>query len=297
MEMTVKLGTRASRLALVQTETVASLLAASFPAIDIPVVRVTTEGDADRTTPLADFGGRGAFVRSIENALLEMRVDAAVHSLKDLPSGLPEGLILAATPERIDPRDALVARDGACLRELPEGSIVGTGSERRSSQLAEVRPGLVFRGIRGNVETRLRKLDDGEYDAVILAAAGLVRLDLASRITEYLDVDDVLPAPCQGIIGIECRQHDDETEEIIRTIDNGDIRRCAETERAFIRTLGMGCHAPVGAYATIEGSDILFRAFVMPEGGSTPLKETISAAGDVIIPAAERLARKFRNKL
>lgn len=294
MKTTIRIGTRGSRLALVQADDVRRRIEAEFPGIATETVIIRTDGDLDRTSPLASFGGRGAFVRSIETALIDDGIDAAVHSLKDLPSGLPEGLALAAAPVREDPRDALVTRTGITFDALPQGSVVGTGSDRRSSQLKTRRPDLDYRGIRGNVETRLGRLDSGEYDAVVLAAAGLVRLGLKTRITERFDPVMILPAPCQGAIGIECRQSDTGTLQILERLDNPDVRICVDAERAFINTLGMGCHAPVGAYAVVENESIVLNVYVIPpDNGNISIRETVRAGHNDIVRAASDLARRI----
>ena len=213
MKKSLLLGTRGSRLALIQTEEVRNILLDQYPELLIDIKVIKTEGDLDRTSPLSSFGGRGAFVRSIESSLLSGEIDAAVHSLKDLPSKLPDGLALGAVPLREDPRDVVVIRDGCDLNSLSPGNIVGTGSDRRKSQLKNIWADLKYSVIRGNVETRLRKLDDGKVDALVLAAAGLKRLGFLSRISWYIEPDMVLPAPCQGAIGVECRADDQKTRE------------------------------------------------------------------------------------
>ncbi len=294
MKTTIRIGTRGSRLALVQAEDVCRRIETAFPGIGTETVIIKTEGDLDRSAPLASFGGRGAFVRSIETALLDNVIDAAVHSLKDLPSELPEGLALAAAPVREDPRDALVTRTGIPFDALPQGSVVGTGSDRRSTQLKARRPDLDYRGIRGNVETRLGRLDNGDYDAVVLATAGLVRLGLETRITERLDTAEMLPAPCQGAIGIECRESDTATLRLFAGLDNPDVRVCVDAERAFINTLGMGCHAPVGAYAVVENESVTLNVYVIPpDSGNISIRETVRAGRNDIVRAASDLARKI----
>ncbi|MFC1509044.1 hydroxymethylbilane synthase, partial [Candidatus Omnitrophota bacterium] len=239
---TIILGTRGSRLALVQAENVKGMLQSAFPSLDVTLKIIKTEGDRDLTSPLTDFGGRGAFVRTIELALLHCEIDIAVHSLKDLPSQLPEGLCLGAAPERKDIRDVLISTSGKNLETLPPESIIATGSDRRKVQIGYARSDVTFAGIRGNIETRLRKLETEDIDAVIMAAAGLHRLGLESKITQYLEPEIVLPAPCQGALGIECRINDSTTREILTEIDNSDVRICVDAERTFIATLGMGCH-------------------------------------------------------
>ena len=294
MPATLTLGARGSDLALIQMDTVRSMLEAVNPGISIEVKIITTEGDRNRVDPLSSFGGRGAFVSALETALVNHEIDAAVHSLKDLPSKLPEGLALAATPVREDPRDALVTRNGATLDKLPQGAVIGTGSDRRSRQVADMRPQITFSGIRGNVETRIRKVDEGGYDGVILAAAGLNRLDLDSRIAEYFNPDAVVPAPCQGIIGIECRADDRGTLGIFETIEDADVRICADTERAFIATLGLGCHEPIAAHADIDGDEMTFRSYVYFQESGRELRKTIHSTRGRAVADAIGLARSFK---
>jgi len=297
MKQLLVLGTRGSRLALAQTEKVRAALSGKFPGLRVVLEVVKTEGDVDRSSPLSSFGGRGAFVRRLETALLRGEIDAAVHSLKDLPSVLPDGLVLGAVPFREDPRDVLVSRDGRKLDSLGEGAVVGTGSERRAFQLGRLRPDVVCRNIRGNIETRLRKLDDGEFDAIVLAAAGLKRLGLESRITQHFDTERMLPAPCQGAIGVECRADDGETLEILGEMDDPDVRLCTDAERVFVRTIGLGCHAPVGALAVKGGAGVVFSAFVSSGKDGAFLNGTVTAPEGEIFEAARGLAEEFRRKI
>ncbi len=254
----VRIATRASRLALWQAHHVAGLLESAEPGLVVVLVEVSTEGDRDRVQRLDAMGGTGVFTREVQLAVLDGRADLAVHSLKDLPTEVVDGLLLAAVPERGRSGDALVVgrpvsgtgtgtadADGG-LEVLMVGAGVGTGSPRRQAQIRNRRPDLEVRGIRGNVETRLRKLDEGEYDAVVLAVAGLERLELAERITVVLDPDVVLPAVGQGALGLECRGDDAETIERLETIDDPATHRATAAERAMLSRLRAGCHAPVG---------------------------------------------------
>jgi hydroxymethylbilane synthase len=250
----VRIGTRGSRLAMVQAHAIRELLARRFPDLVFDVDPIATEGDRVQDRPISDVGDKGIFVRSIERHLLEGDIDVAVHSLKDLPSDIvTPGLEVAAFSRREDPHDVLVAHEGLKLRELPAGSRVGTGSLRRRAQLGSLRPDLITVDIRGNVDTRLRKLDSGEYDAIILAAAGLRRLGLDQRVTEYLPVDDFLPDAGQGIMAVQTRQGD-AASRLAAAIDDEEGRIAAKAERAVVRALGADCTSPVGAYATIGGS-------------------------------------------
>ena len=289
------LGTRGSKLALIQTEKVRSMLVKAIPDIQVSIKILKTEGDTDLCSPLSSFGGRGAFVRTIEHALLRNEIDAAVHSLKDLPSQLPDGLILGAVPEREDPRDALISSNGCGLETLPPGSIIATCSERRRVQILTIRPDVTFTGIRGNIETRLRKLDEENIDAVVLAAAGLLRLGLTSRITQYLEIDNVLPAPCQGALGLECRADDSETLSLLSYIENYDIRTCVDAERSFIATMGMGCHTPVGSLAQFDGDEIIFSGFVYHENNDRVIRKTVRTIRDNIFIVCREMGENFRS--
>ena len=290
----VILGTRGSKLAMIQTEEVKKILFDEFQddlKVEIKVIK--TEGDKDKDSPLSSFEGRGAFVRSLENALLAKEIDAAVHSLKDLPSTLPDGLILCSSPVRDDTRDVIVTKTGAGLKSLTKGSVIGTGSDRRRVQLKKLRPDFQFKNIRGNIETRLNKLNGKEYDAVVIAAAAMKRLGLTSMISEYIEADNYIPAPCQGAIGIECRADDRITARVMNTIDNPKIRACVDAERLFISTLGMGCHTPVGAYAYINRGGIVFHAFAA-NGDGKILEKSIKASKGNIEKLVRDLGIQFR---
>lgn len=248
------LGTRGSKLAIRQTELISNLLRESFPGIDLRTVIVETEGDRLQDRPLSQFGDKAVFVRAIERALLDGTVDVAVHSLKDVPADVETpGLTLAAFSARADPRDVLVSRSGGPLAALPGGSRVGTSSLRRRVQLAALRPDLIAADIRGNVDTRLAKVRNGEYDAIILAAAGMVRLNLEESITEFLPTDAFVPDAGQGIMAAQTRIGD-YAEALANQIDDTESRYRATAERAVVRALGAGCRSPVGAYATREGT-------------------------------------------
>ncbi len=297
MKKSLLLGTRGSRLAKIQAEEVRNMLASEFPGLKVGLKVIKTEGDIDRISPLSGFGGRGAFVKSIESALLREEIDAAVHSLKDLPSKMPEERCIGAVPVREDPRDVLLTRNGCELISLPPGSVVGTGSERRSTQLMDIRPDIICKNIRGNVETRLRKVNDGVFDAIVLAAAGLKRLGLLSHASQFIDTDAVLPAPCQGAIGVECRADDSETLKLLEGINNPDVRVCVDAERIFIATLGMGCHTPVGALAELDGENIIFSAYAKNFENGELLRRTIRSPGTEIKEAVCELAKEFRAEI
>lgn len=281
---TLRVGTRRSTLALAQTNLVVEAMRRAHPEVSVEVVHITTEGDERRDVPLQVLGGTGVFVKRIERALLAGEIDLAVHSLKDVPTQLEPGLMLAAIPERADPRDALVVRaveeprsaSPACsieefarerLPELPYDARVGTSSQRRAVQLRALRDDLSLADVRGNVDTRLRKLDDGEYDGLVLAAAGLDRLGRADRITRRLDPDELLPMIGQGALAIETRADDDLAREVASTVEHAETRTCVEAERAFLSALGGGCTLPVGGLAVIDARALRLRvALASPDG-------------------------------
>ncbi len=251
----LRLATRGSPLAQAQSALAIAALREADPTLEADLVPVRTEGDADRTTPLHTLGGRGVFVRAVEAALLAGEADLAVHSLKDVPTEPVEGLTLAAMLPRGDPRDALVASGGRRLAELPAGARVGTGSPRRRLLLQALRPDLEVAEIRGNVDTRLGKVASGEYDAVLLAAAGLDRLGRLGEATQLFEAAEFVPSPGQGAIVIQCRSDDDATLERLRAIDDAATRAAVEAERGFLAELGAGCTLPVGAYAQLDDFD------------------------------------------
>jgi hydroxymethylbilane synthase len=248
----LRIGTRGSALALAQTELVVAALRARDESVAVDVVTITTRGDVRTDVPLSVLGGRGVFAAELEQALRAGEVDLAVHSAKDLPSTLADDFVLAAFLPREDPRDVVVSR-GPLLRDLPHGAIVGTSSPRRACQIRALRPDVELRDIRGNVGTRLRKLDEGAYDAIVLAAAGLRRLGLDGRVTEWLGTEAMLPSPGQGAIAIELRADDAATARIVATIDDAPTRTRVVAERAFLARLGAGCAAPAAAHATLDG--------------------------------------------
>src|SRR3954454_20027421 len=250
----IRLGTRASTLATTQSQWVADRLAAALDRA-VELVEVTTDGDVS-SRPLAQLGGTGVFVSALREALLDGRIDVAVHSLKDLPTQPAEGIALAAVPEREDPRDVVVARDGLTLGELPVGSTVGTGSPRRAAQLHALGLGLEIADIRGNVDTRIRKVRDGDYDAVVLARAGLARLGRLDEATEVLDPLQMLPAPRQGALAVECLAEGALGAALAQALDDRYTRAAVEAERAVLATLEGGCSAPIGVLAeVVEGDD------------------------------------------
>ncbi|PID39042.1 MAG: hydroxymethylbilane synthase [Proteobacteria bacterium] len=253
---TVRIATRKSKLALWQAEWVAAQLREAHPRIEVELLHVVTRGDKITDVPLAKVGGKGLFVKEIEDALLEGRADIAVHSIKDVPAELPEGLHLPVLCERADPRDAWCCAAGHELDAMPLGAVIGTSSLRRQVQITARRPDLKIELLRGNVPTRLRKLEEGEYDAIVLAAAGLKRLELAEKATCWLEPELMLPAVGQGAVGIECRQNDEPINALIAPLHHEPTALCVRAERAFLARLDGGCQVPIGCYGVLEGAAV-----------------------------------------
>lgn len=267
-----RIATRQSPLALWQAHYVQQRLMAAHPGLRVELVPMVTKGDVILDTPLAKVGGKGLFVKELEQAMLENRADLAVHSMKDVPVAFPEGLGLVTICEREDPRDAFVSNHYSSLDELPHGAIVGTSSLRRQSQISERRPDLVIRSLRGNVGTRLSKLDAGEYDAIILATAGLKRLDLEARIRQPLPAEISLPAVGQGAVGIECRLDDRELIGLLQALNHEDTAICVKAERAMNTRLEGGCQVPIGSFAVLEGDNLWLRGLVGAPDGSVMVR-------------------------
>ncbi|HXF04536.1 MAG TPA: hydroxymethylbilane synthase [Blastocatellia bacterium] len=273
---TLILGSRASLLALRQAEMVKDRLIEMHPGITITIRRITTTGDRITDAPLARMGGKGLFIKEIEEALLAGEIDLAVHSLKDMPAELPPGVTIAAVTEREDPRDALITREGTgTLLTLPSGARIGTSSLRRSVQLKALRPDLEVLPLRGNVDTRMRKLDAGQYDAIVLAAAGLNRLGLAHRITEWISPDLLLPAIGQGALALETRADDQETLALVGGLNHAPTEVAVTAERAFLRRFGGGCQIPLAAYAEIQGNELRLRGLIASLDGRRLLKDQV----------------------
>jgi hydroxymethylbilane synthase len=273
-----RIGSRGSPLALVQAREVQRRLAAAcgLPAGQIEIKIIRTTGDAIQDRPLADAGGKGLFTKEIEEALIEGAIDLAVHSSKDMPTVLPAGLMLSAFLPREDPRDAFIGRTVKTLRELPQGAVVGTASLRRQALIKRLRPDLVIAPLRGNVETRLRKLEAGEVDATVLAVAGLKRLGLLAAASSVLDIDEFLPAVGQGAIGIETRENDDATRALVAKIGDPDTATALAAERAFLAVLDGSCRTPIAGHAVVEDGAIRFRGLIAKTDGS----ETLDVARD-----------------
>jgi len=263
----VRIGTRGSALALWQTNHVASILRERF-GYETDIIKIKTTGDKILDSPLAKIGSKGLFVKEIEIAMLENRIDIAVHSAKDVPTEQPEGLVIAAFLKREDPRDALISRDGKLLVDLPEGTVIGTSSLRRRAQLLHYRPDLKLVDVRGNVDTRLKKISQGQFDAIILARAGLKRMGHENDITEVIDTDIMLPAVGQGSIAVECRLDDDEMLEVLRAISDPETEAAVRAERALLRFLEGGCQVPIGAYGRIEDGILVLDGMIASLDGS-----------------------------
>lgn len=292
---TLRIATRESALALWQAHYVKDKLEAAHPELTVVLVPMTTKGDQILDTPLAKVGGKGLFVKELEVAMLEDRADIAVHSMKDVPVEFPEGLMLHTICEREDPRDAFVSNQFNSIDELPEGAVVGTSSLRRQCQLKSLRPDLVIKDLRGNVNTRLRKLDDGEYQAIILAAAGLIRLEMPERIKQYIDTNTLLPANGQGAVGIECRSDDKQVQAWLSVLEHTETRQRVLAERAMNRKLEGGCQVPIGAFAEVNGDTIELRGLVGSLNGETILRAEISGKVTDAEALGEQLGMQLLN--
>jgi len=289
------IGSRGSKLALWQAEQARARLQSLNPQLDVHIEIIKTTGDV-KNDPLSVIGGKGVFTKELEDALLDGRIDLAVHSLKDLPTILPDGLSISAISEREDPRDALVLRSGSengSLLHLPEGAVVGTSSQRRLAQLKALRSDVVVRDLRGNVDTRIRKLDEGQYDAVILAAAGLVRLGLQERISARIAISEMLPAVGQGAIAIETNSDNEFAVQITSQLNHHETRLACLAERAFLRGLGGGCQFPIAAHAVLEGDTLKLDGLVAKPDGSQILRDSLSGPSN----DAEALGSALANQL
>ncbi len=301
MKRQFTIGSRGSKLALWQAEWVQAQLRALKPDADVRIEIIKTTGDVMRDVPLAVIGGKGAFTKELEEALLDERIDIAVHSLKDLPTFLPAGLAITAITEREDPRDALVLRadatqENASLQSLAAGAVVGTSSQRRQAQLRFTRPDLVIKDLRGNVDTRLRKLDEGQYDAVLLACAGLRRLGFAARISHALPPDVMLPAVGQGALGIETRADDADTNAIIALLNHPPTRAACTAERTLLNALGGGCQVPIAAHATVRADRLQLDALVAAMDGTELIRAALEADVPNAAHAGEMLAARLREQ-
>jgi hydroxymethylbilane synthase len=287
------IASRESALAMWQAKHVQARLQAAYPNCEVTILGMTTTGDQILDSPLSRIGGKGLFVKELEMALADGSADLAVHSMKDVPMNLPEGFIMAATGEREDARDAFVSNNFAGLKDLPNGSIVGTSSLRRQSQLQHRFPHLKIESLRGNLQTRLRKLDEGQYAAIILAAAGLIRLGLGDRIRDFISPQDSIPAVGQGALGIEINASRTDLIEILAPLNHIDTQLCVEAERGMSRALAGSCTVPLGAYALRNGDTINITGFVASVDGKQILRETASGP----TTNAEAIGRALADKL
>ena len=293
LEKTLKIATRQSPLALWQANYVKDRLQQLYPDLTIELVPMVTKGDVILDSPLAKIGGKGLFVKELENALLNKKADIAVHSMKDVPMQFPKGLGLSVICQREDPRDAFVSHSYRTFAELPQGAVVGTSSLRRQCQLKALHPDLDIRSLRGNVGTRLSKLDNGDYDAIILASAGLIRLGLADRIASFIDVEQSLPAAGQGAVGIECRTDDMQVQALLAPLADAETTYCVRAERAMNNHLQGGCQVPIGGYAVLQQGQLYLRALVGDIDGS----RIIRAEGKSPVENAEALGVQIAEQL
>lgn len=301
MNNTLRMATRASKLALWQAEHVAARLRVSHPGLEVVLVPMTTQGDRVLDRSLAAIGGKGLFVKELENALLLGHADLAVHSMKDVPTVLPDGMCLPALLSRADACDALVSNRYRRFEELPHGARVGTSSLRRQCQLLALRPDLQLLPLRGNVETRLRKLDANEFDAIVLASAGLQRLGLERRIAQALDIDRCVPAVGQGIIGIECRSDDRRTIDLVGVLNDADAASCGIAERAFAARLEGSCQSPIAGHARLHGNEIQLHGLVASLNGTRVIQDRSAGprehAQQLGVALAERLLANGADRL
>ncbi len=293
MRKQIRIGTRGSALALWQAEWVKSELEKRYPATTVSLTKIKTTGDKILDVPLAKVGGKGLFVKEIEEAMLSNEIDIAVHSMKDVPTFFPDGLHLACITKREDARDALFSRNKVAFKDLPRGANIGTSSLRRQAQLMNIRPDFVIHQLRGNVDTRLRKLKEGQYDAIILAAAGVKRLGLAENITELIAPEISLPAIGQGALGIECRVDDRELNDMISFFNHPDTRVAVTGERALLRRLEGGCQVPIACYGQVRGENLHLTGLVGSVDGKRIIKDKIEGPAG----SAEKLGVTLAEKL
>lgn len=298
--MKIVVGTRGSKLALTQTNWVVNELKKKYPNVEFEVKIIKTKGDLIQNVSLDKIGDKGLFVKEIEQQLLNKEIDMAVHSMKDMPSNLPEGLKFASIPKREDPRDALILREGySSLEDLPTGATIGTGSKRRKYQLLKHRPDLNIVSIRGNIDTRIRKIEDENLDGVVLAASGLIRAGLHNNISQYLPVDIMIPAPAQGALALEIRDNDIEIEKIIDCLKDDETKIQVEAERGFLDGVNGSCHIPMGAYCTVEGENIDLVGLYGDEEGTKLVIKSISGqsskARELGLELAQLISKEYEN--
>ncbi|MFH1215226.1 MAG: hydroxymethylbilane synthase [Pseudomonadota bacterium] len=289
MQKKIIIGTRASLLAMAQSTNIKKRIEEHYPDVTVELVKIVTKGDKILDVPLAKVGGKGLFVKEIEDAMLNHEVDIAVHSMKDVPAELPEELHLGIITKREDPRDAFISNQYKTLADLPKGAKVGTSSLRRKSQLGLMRGDLVIQDLRGNLDTRLRKLDEKQYDAIILAAAGLNRLNLSDRVASFFSPAEMLPAVGQGAVGIELRKADKELLEALSFLSDETTAVAVRAERAYLHRLEGGCQVPIGAFAELKGGEVSLTGLVASVDGSKMIKEQASAP----VAEAEKLGKSL----
>ncbi len=275
MKNTILIGTRGSDLAMWQAEWVKKEIKRHNPLINVDIIKIKTTGDQIVDRPLALVGGKGLFVKEIEKQLLDKKIDLAVHSMKDMPGELPDGLTIGAVPERENPFDVLVSNNRLQVSELPNGAKIGTSSLRRSSQIKHARPDFKTESIRGNLNTRLKKLESGEFDAIILAAAGIIRLGMKEKISEYLDEKIMLSAVGQGALCIESREDDEKIQSILKPLNHNDTYIAITGERAFLKRLQGSCHIPVACFGKISENDLILTGLIASENGERIIRQTI----------------------
>ncbi len=298
---TIKIGSRGSALAVWQAEWVRSRLLAVTPECQIEIVKIKTTGDKITDVPLALVGGKGLFVKEIETALLERGIDLAVHSMKDVPAEIPQGLCIGAVPERENPADALISKNGHSFEDLSSGACIGSSSLRRGAQIRHIRPDIAIRPLRGNLDTRIRKLQTEDLDAIVVAAAGVKRLGLEAHVTQYIPEQIMLPAIGQGALAIEIRENDEFVHGLTRPLDHGQTRQAVESERAFLCRLEGGCQVPIAARAKVSGDRIELTGLVAEVDGSVLIRDSIAGAVDqrekLGVELAERLLEKGGRKI
>lgn len=293
MKTNLRIGTRQSLLALWQSNYIAGLLQQQYPDCQVTLKKIVTKGDRILDVPLAQIGGKGLFTKEIETDLLDGSIDLAVHSLKDMPTVLPEGLCLTAITSRANVGDAFVSNKYDSFAQLPEGAVLGTSSLRRKAQLLAVRPDLKIVDLRGNVDTRLRKLDEGRMDAIILAAAGLERLGHVGRIKEIIPTSVCLPAVGQGALAIECRSNDEEVRSMLAFLNDDAVKQATDAERAFLGLIEGGCQVPIGVHADVTGTEIKIEAVIASLDGSAILRNTISGPSEQAAELGRQLGRQM----
>ena len=289
----IKIGTRSSRLALWQANFIANALRTKYPSLEVELVHVTTKGDKILDSPLSKIGGKGLFTKELEMQMIDGNIDLAVHSLKDVPAQLPSEFTIAAITKRYDPFDALVSNKYKSLKEMPKNAKVGTSSLRRRAQLLSIKPDLQVENLRGNVDTRLKKLDEGNFDAIILAAAGLKRLNYEHRIAEILPPKIILPAVGQGALAIEILADNYKIRDVLNFLDDTETQATATAERAFLKVVEGGCQVPIGVYAVVEDKTITVEAVIVSLNGKKSVRDRITGS----IAEAEQLGEKLANKL